>query len=837
MQQIIPARRIEGLYNDTCGLTAGEAEARRTRHGRNDILDAARSGWDRVLRDTLRDPMVWFLAGTAILFVWLGDYTEAGVLAAALVPIAAMDAYLHRRTQATTEGLAGRLAPQARVLRDGVLQDIPATDLVPGDLVHVATGDSFPADGLIVGGSDMQVDESTLTGESLPVRKQPFATEPPTLADIPIEGVHWAAAGTRLLMGEARVRLVYTGPETIYGQIIRSARLGQGDRTPLQIAISALVAVLIATALVICIALAATRYYQGHGAIDAIVSAITLAVAALPEEFPVVFTFFLGVGVFRLAQNQALVRRAVVVENIGRVTCICSDKTGTLTEGRLKLAHRIAADAVEPGRLVDIAALASRRESADPLDLALLGERTLPDDARIATFPFTEDRRRETAILREPSGAVWAAVKGAPETVLATVKLDEEERQLWRRRTLDLAATGHKVIAAAWRPIEIWSGGEPDRDFRFAGLLAFEDPVRDGVAEAVAKAQAAGIRVIMVTGDHPATAAAIAAEIGIGHGEPRVIVGAEFADLAERNGAHGLYEFDVLARAVPSQKLDLVRALQREGEVVAVTGDGINDVPALQGADIGIAMGERGTRTAREVASIVLLDDNFRTIVRAIAEGRQLFHNLKLSFAYLLMVHMPLVVTAALVPFAGFPLLYLPAHVVWLELIIHPTALLVFQQTRTSSEIWIVRAGATRRVFDGREWSIIATVGALMTIVVALGYARSLGAAYAVEHARTMALAVLILGSAVVTAALGGLRSRFGVISIALTLASAIALMQIPPLADLLHLKPLHLDDWLVASAGAAFAGALAIFIPRKALSPHFPSELDIRCPKMAILL
>ncbi len=817
MHQLIPAQRVEGLYGDECGLSGAEVETRRALYGRNDILDAAPSGWDRILRDTLRDPMVWFLAGTAVLFTAIGDYAEAAVLAAALVPIAAMDAYLHRRTQATTEGLAGRLTPRARALRENIWQDVAATDLVPGDLVRVTAGESFPADGLIVGGTEMQVDESTLTGESLPVRKRPFTAHPATHADISVDGIHWVAAGTRLLTGEAKARLVFTGRETIYGQIIRSARLGQSERTPLQIAISALVTVLIATAVVICIALAATRYYQGHGAVDAIVSAITLAVAAMPEEFPVVFTFFLGVGVFRLARKQALVRRAVVVENIGRVTCICSDKTGTLTEGQLQLAHRIAADTVDPDRLVAIAALASREESADPMDLALLHGRPLPGDAHIATFPFTEDRRRETAILRTSSAATWAAVKGAPETVLAMAALDEAERQAWRRRTQDLAATGHKVIAVAWRPVETWSGGEPDRDFRFAGLLAFEDPVRDGVAEAVAKAQSAGIRIIMVTGDHPATAAAIAAEIGIGQGTPRVIAGEDFADYIERNGSHGLRDFDVIARAIPSQKLDLVRALQQDGEIVAVTGDGINDVPALQGADIGIAMGERGTRTAREVASIVLLDDNFRTIVRAIAEGRQLFQNLKLSFAYLLMVHMPLVVTAALIPFAGFPLLYLPAHVVWLELIIHPTALLVFQHMPESRDIGIVQRSAARRVFDLREWSIIAAVGALMTVVITLGYARSLGAAYAVEHARTMALAALILGSVVVTIALGGLRDRVGVISVAVTLTSAILLMQFPQAAALLHLKPLHFDDWLIAVSGAVVAGALAVFIPRRA--------------------
>ena len=337
----------------------------------------------------------------------------------------------------------------------------------------------------------------------------------------------------------------------------------------------------------------------------------------------------------------------------------------------------------------------------------------------------------------------------------------------WIGRIGELAANGHKVIVGAFKRIANWSGGEPDRGYQFAGLVAFEDPVREGVREAVTKAQAAGIRVIMVTGDHVATATAIARETGIGGHTPIVIQGADLAGRLSEHGNGGLRKLDVVARAIPSQKLDLVRALKASGEIVAVTGDGVNDVPALQGADVGIAMGERGTRTAREVASIVLLDDNFRTIVRAIAERRQLFRNLKLSFAYLLMVHMPLIVTAAFVPFAGFPLLYLPIHIVWLELIIHPVALLVFQELPSSEELETVRRNPKVQFFDWLEWSLMAIVGALVTIVIVVGYARSLGIDNNVEHARTMALVALIVASATITAGLSRLRSRNAIIAVA----------------------------------------------------------------------
>jgi Ca2+-transporting ATPase len=753
-------------------LTADEVEQRQRLYGSNDILGDRSSGWGNIARDTARDPMVWLLVATALLFAWLGDFIEASVLALALVPIAGMDAYLHRRTQATTEGLAGRLTTQARVLRDGGPRDVPSAELVPGDLVIVNESESFPADGVLVAGINLQADESALTGEAMPVRKRPFkgtAEEGETSLD----NEYWGAAGTRLLTGEGRLRVVFTGGETLYGEIVRFAREGQHERTPLQSAISTLVAGLVGIALLVCVVLAATRYYQGFGLLDAFLSAVTLAVAALPEEFPVAFTFFLAVGVYRLARRQALVRRAVVVENIGRVTCICSDKTGTITEGKVTLAHSLPVEAIDAVELRRCAAIASRPGSGD-------------------------------------SGFL-VATKGAPETIFSMSSLSPEEKTTWLANTAELAAAGHKVLACAKKNLNHWSGEEPDQGYQFLGLLAFVDPVRDGVREAVAKAQEAGIRVIMVTGDHLTTAAAIAREIGLGGETPRLIEGEQLKGLVSSRELKG---FDVVARAIPAQKLDLVRALKASGDIVAVTGDGVNDVPALRGADIGIAMGERGTRAAREVASIVLLDDNFRTIVRAISEGRQLFRNLKLSFAYLLMMHMPLVATAALVPFAGFPLLYLPMHVVWLELIIHPTALLVFQELPTSDKLDPVQRNPKLRFFSWQEWTLIASIGALVIAMIVVGYARSLGISNDVEHARSMAMVALVVASATMTAGLTRLRSRSSVIAVLVTIGSAVLLVQVAPLARLLHLSPLHLDDWLIAGLGGAIVASLAAFIP-----------------------
>lgn len=816
MRKTVPLDRLEHIQPADRGLTSGEAADRYSRFGANNIIERVAGGWRALALDTLKDPMLWFLLATAVLFALLGEFVEASILSVAIIPLIGMDLVLHRRTQASTESLAGRLASYATAVREERTLEIPSLEVVPGDLVLVSAGQSFPADGVLIRTQSLQVDESTLTGEAYPVRKQPI--DMIDLQHSPsVDARHWGFAGTRVLTGQATLRVLYTAGETLYGEIVRSARLRTHERTPLQSTIANLVSVLLIAAAVMCVVLAWVRFRQGFGIIDALVSAMTLAVAALPEEFPVVFTFFLGVGVYRLAKKQALVRRAVVVENIGRVSCICTDKTGTVTEGRLHLAHDYPAGGINRERLLHLAAFASRAEASDPLDTAIFQavDSGLRDMSRVHVFPFTEDRKRETAVVKESPGKLTIASKGAPETVLAMVNLSAADRSNWQTRVAELAGSGHKVIGCAWREVEEsqWAGGEPDSGFNFAGVIAFEDPVRPGVADAVENCRYAGIHVLMITGDHPATAIAVAREIGLGSGSPKVVEPGQLAGLPLVEKGNCLRSTDGVARATPSQKLDLVQSLKEAGEIVAVTGDGVNDVPALQAADIGIAMGERGTSSAREVAAIVLLDDNFRTITRAIGEGRQLFENLKLSFAYLLMVHIPLVITAAVIPLAGFPLLYLPVHIVWLELIIHPTALLVFQELPASLRLTRWKRPRHARFFSPLEWSVIASVGVLVTLMVIVAYDRSLGAGFDVEHARAMALVLLTVASAMLTAVLSGLRTKTSWTMVGATIGLSFVLTQVPEPAALLHLKPLHWDDWLLALGGAALVAAIpAVF-------------------------
>ncbi|TBW55731.1 cation-transporting P-type ATPase [Marinobacter halodurans] len=814
MKRILTSERRRVLPSDGQVLSTEEVASRRLLFGTNLIVETPPGGLRALLGNTIRDPMLWFLLGTSIIFWFIGERTESLVLLAALVPFFGMDAFLHRRTQASTAGLNSQLAAQATVLRQSGRQVVDTQELVPGDLVEVAAGEPFPADGLLLDVSSLQVDESALTGEAYPVRKSSAPTLPADDSDETISDHFWGFAGTRILSGTAKLRVVFTGRETLYGEIVQTALGGRQERTPLQRAVARLVSTLLLAALAFCFLMAAVRLYQGHGWLDALVSALTLAVAALPEEFPVVLTFFLGVGVYRLAKRHALIRRAVVVENIGRVTTICSDKTGTLTEGRLKLAHCYPAEGMDERQLLATASAASHERSGDPMDDAILEAGPVARDRVVARFPFTEDRKRETCILSHDGGA-YVAVKGAPETVLALCDHGTGEADGWLELTRRLAGEGHKVIACARRdgfPGEE-SSVEPDSHFRFQGLLAFEDPARVGVADAISQCRNARIKVIMVTGDHPETARAVAAEIGLGDPVPRVITGDDLMiRLAQPDGNDALV-VDVVARAVPAQKLALVNDLRRRGEIVAVTGDGVNDVPALQASDVGIAMGERGTRSAREVASIVLMDDNFRTIVGAIAEGRQLFSNLQLSFQYLLMIHIPLVLTAALIPLMGYPILYLPIHIVWLEMIIHPTALLVFQALPEADILNRLPPKGRLRFFSRAQvWSIVLT-GAWVTVLVYWSYERSLE--QDVEHARAMALAALVFSGAAMTVVLSRLNGIWARLVPLMALLSVILLVQVPGLAGLLHLRPLHGEDWLIALIGAAVA-CLPLIVERR---------------------
>ncbi|MGZ3771371.1 MAG: cation-translocating P-type ATPase [Bdellovibrio sp.] len=794
-------KRPEGLFNS-------DVDIQRARYGKNEIVEALGKPWLALIRETIKDPMIWFLIIISVAFTVVGEYREATILFLAMLPLLLMDAILHRRIQASTTNLRAQLATEATVLREGQTITINTVDVVPGDIIIVSSGDFLPADGFFESAQDLQVDESALTGESLPVAKKHLPLNAAELTDynsIGVDANTLGFAGTRALTGTAKLRILFTGRDTSYGEIVQSVSSIQQERTPLQKSIFNLVRVLIYVAIGFCILLAGVRIYQGHGWLDALLSSATLAMAAIPEEFPVVFTFFLGVGVYRLAKKRALVRRAVSVENIGRITAICTDKTGTITLGQLKLTNYDQANGVSRENLLQVAALSSKPLGTDPVDQAIwemVQNTKLKVQERHHVFPFTEGKKREASFAYDLKGEAFCYMKGAPEVIFGKCKLQPDEINEWLNKTSDWAKQGNKVLACAFRKLseqEFASKTEPENDFQLAGLLTFADPTRPEVAGAMSYCHQNSIGVWMITGDHIETAMAIARNVGLNGGENLKGISGEdephkLQEQFLRKNPDFLKQVHVIARCNPLQKLEIIKALHDQQELIAVTGDGINDVPALKASDIGIAMGD-GTRSAKEVSAIILLDNNFSTIINAIKEGRQLYLNLKMSFEYLLLIHIPFVLTAALIPLLGYPLLYLPIHIVWLELIIHPTALFAFMQNVNPAGV-LSHSRNSINFFTKKEGLRIGFIGLGMSMAIALSFLLNFTQSSNVYHARAQAFAILIFWSAAVVLYITRLKSSASRFIFFATIVSAVAGMQIPSVSAALSLAPLHIQDW-----------------------------------------
>jgi Ca2+-transporting ATPase len=812
------------------GLTAQQAAERLERDGPNQIVPERRQSRLRRLLRPLSDPMVVLLLVAAPTYAAIGDNTDAIITFAAIVPIAAVGWVLEARAERTLEQLRRLTAPTATVWRDGRHVVVPAEQLVAGDLVWLREGDVVPADGVVVQLTQLLVDESALTGESLPVAKAVGAQGE--------EGV--VLAGTTVLSGRAIVRLTATGPRTRYGAIGTLVAQVRQPPTPLQRAVGRLVRAFGVVAAVFCTAVIAAELARGAGWGQAVIAGVSLAIAAVPEEFPMVYTLYLALGAWRLARDRALVRRLPGVETLGSTTVICTDKTGTLTQGRLAVAGLSTSAGqrrdggeltAEERALLEAGVLASEPDPFDPLDVAVVANarqhgidvEALHAAALVTDHPFDPRDKYLTHTWRLPDGTWRVAAKGSIEGILAHAHADPSARLAAQAANQAFAADGMRVIAVASGTLDDGPTGSRPGDeaaLWLLGLVAFSDPVREGVAAALAACRSAGIRVVMITGDHPATAHAVAEGLDLPHGDQ---TGADLiatGDDLDTAGPGRLDELaataNVFARTRPEQKHRLVRALRRQGQVVAMTGDGINDAPALREADIGVAMGQRGTEVAREAATMVLLDDNFATIVAAVQGGRRIFDSLRRAFAYLVAFHPPLLVAALVIPLIGQPLLLLPVHLVLLELLLHPVVSLVFQADPPADDLMTRPPRKPGSGLAGRTlWRPLSLGLTLAAGVVSL-YLAGLGRSWPVEQARALAFATLLAGQLLLLFVERSpqrplwrsgprLTRTLAWVTVALT-AAIVAAVYLPPLAALLKLSPFPPVAWLVVAAVAAAA-------------------------------
>ena len=719
------------------GLTSAEAAALLPRHGPNTLPGGARRTWRHIALDAAREPMFLLLAGGGLLYLVLGDLLEGVFLFAMVLVTIGMTLYQEGKTEHALDALRDLGSPRALVLRDGAPVHIDSRDVVPGDVLVLSEGDRVPADGVLFEGAEVQADESLLTGESAPVSKRPGpAPDPlprPGGDDTPL-----LYSGTLLVHGHGLVLVSATGAAAQIGRIGQALAQIAPERSPLQRQTARLVATFAVAGAAMSLLLVLLYGLRTGDWLESLLAGIALAMSMLPEEFPVVLTVFPALGAWRLARANVLTRRLAAIETLGATSVLCVDKTGTLTENRMRV-HALFANGqarpVDGSPLVNhwhdvarYAILASSAAPFDPMEKAIhaLPVQRDPGLALAREYPLSAGLRAMTQAWQcagQPGYLI--AAKGAPEAILSLCDLAGGEADAVRSATEAMARQGLRVLGVAHAR---WDGALPEAQqafaFSFAGLVALADPLRAEIPDAVAACRAAGVRIMMITGDYPATAAAIAAQAGIDSGA--VLSGDELERMDDGQLRERLRSAAVCARIAPDQKLRIVQALKAGGAIVGMTGDGVNDAPALRAAHVGIAMGQRGTDVAREAAALVLLDDRFSSIVQAVRLGRQIFQNMRKSMSFILGVHVT-VAGMALVPvLLGWPVLLYPMHIVFLELMIDPACALAFENEPAEPRIMETPPRDPQAPLFG-GWTVaragLVGLGSLLAVLAAYGWA------------------------------------------------------------------------------------------------------------------
>ena len=805
------------------GLTSQEAEKRLSDEGFNELSQKKHRTWQTIILDVIREPMLLLLLLSCGIYILLGDTHEALMLLIMVLLVIGMTFYQEQKTENALEALRELSSPRALVMRNGKTQRIPGREVVREDLVILSEGDRIPADGQLISGPGLSVDESLLTGESVAVRHEIEEGKESHLY-----------AGTLIVQGQGIMRVEQVGMKTELGKIGRSLETLKREDTGLQKEVRRLVRLFAGWGILLCPAVV-----LGYGLIrgdwmNGLLAGITLAMSVLPEEFPVILTVFMALGAWRIAKNKVLTRRTHAIEALGTATVLCTDKTGTLTLNQMTMVRLVSRSANSlhldnlPKKMAmdpDIAevllygALASQPEAIDPMDKSARESASLylPEDTLkkfhqpVRLYPISRGLLAVTLVWKQKYGYV-VATKGAPETILSFCNLNEAKMCEITSQIHHMAANGLRVLAVAkaqWQATEL-PGSVQSFPFEFIGLLGYMDPIRPDVPDAVQACHMAGIRVIMITGDYPETALSIARQIGLKRPE-RVITGVMLSELSDEELQSQIHTTDIFARMVPDQKLRLVNALKANNEIVAMTGDGVNDAPALKAAHIGIAMGKRGTDVARESAQLVLLEDDFTSIVQAVRLGRQIFENLRKAMAYIFSVHIPIAGMAIIPVIFNWPLVLFPAHIAFLEMIIDPACSIAFEAEPSERNVMMRPPRSVNDPLFSKQTfisSILQGNAVLLIVIATYGFALWHGSDE--MNARTIGfITLLACNLALITVSLAGevsvIRLPFlknyaywWVLSSALFLQ--IIILTVPPLRNLFHFSPLHLEDYITVT-------------------------------------
>jgi Ca2+-transporting ATPase len=820
------------------GLSEQAAAARLLSEGPNALPAAESRTAVTILLEVLREPMLAFLLVGGFLYLALGDWKEGLILFVFAMFSIGVTILQETRTERVLQSLRALSSPRAVVIRDGQRRRIAGIEVVRGDLMVVSEGERVPADAKVLEANDLLADESLLTGESVPVRKT--AADP----DQPCEGTQPGGedlpclfSGSLVVRGTAIAEVTATGLRSAIGKI--GVSLGEVEREPSRlqrqtarvVRIFALVGA--AVSLLTVLLYAATR----GDWLQAVLAGIAIGMSMLPEELPVVLTVFMAMGAWRISKARVLTRRMAAIESLGSATVLCTDKTGTLTENRMTVAQvmlptgeRLEASAfaiADPASqaLLHAALLASAQHPVDPMEKAFHeAGKELASGAPVLVHAFglRPDLLAVTHLWRvDGDPALVAAAKGAPEAIADLCAMPEDARGRLHAMVDDMASDGLRVLGVArghWRESAL-PDSPREVTFEFLGLAGLADPIRAGVPEAIRECRSAGIRVIMITGDYPATAAAIARQAGIA--EDSVVTGAELARMDQNELAATVTRTSVFARVMPDQKLRIVQALKAAGEVVGMTGDGVNDAPSLKAAHIGVAMGGRGADVAREAASIVLLDDDFSAIVQSVRLGRRIYDNLRKAVGFIFAVHVPIAGLALMPLLAGMPPLLGPIHIAFLEMIIDPVCSLVFEAERAERNVMRRPPRPPEQPLFTRAlilWGLVQ--GSLALAVVAGAFA--LANVRDMPLSETRALCFFTLATAIIalifvnrsfSASLIDAVARPSpvlLVVLALVGSALAACLGVPAVADVFRFGPLHADDLAFVAAGAALLiGAL----------------------------
>ncbi len=691
------------------GLTEEQVRIKLEKEGFNELPSSKPRNIFQIAIGVVKEPMFLLLVACGTLYLLLGDVEGGLMLMGFVFVIMGIEFYQEKKTEKALDALKDLASPRALVIRNGIERRIPGRDVVTDDIVVLQEGDRVPADALVLSCVNLMADESLLTGESVPVRKRETkegdSLFTPGGDDIPL-----VFSGSMIVQGNGVVRVTAIGIKTEIGKIGMALESVKEEPTKLKKEMGVLVKRLAIIGVLLCVLVIVIYTLTRGDLLKGFLAGITLAMAMLPEEFPVVLTVFLALGAWRMSKKSVLTRKPAAIETLGSATVLCTDKTGTLTQNKMTVTRLFNgsefftvtpnSDFPEPfHQIIEYGILSSQVNPFDPMEKAitLVGERYLQNTEHIHNdwemekeYPLSQEllAMSRVFISKGNQGKVIAA-KGAPEAIFDLCHLDAEATEKVDQSVAEMASAGLRVLGVAKAIVDpgILPVIQHDFEFEFVGLIGLSDPIRENVPDAVKECHKAGIRVIMITGDYPVTAKNIAEDIGLKNPE-LCITGSELREMSEDELCEKIKHVNIFARVVPEQKLIIVNALKKNREIVAMTGDGVNDAPALKTANIGIAMGEKGTDVAREASSLVLMDDNFASIVGAVRMGRRIFDNLQKALEYIFAIHVP-IAGLSLIPvlFADMPLILWPVHIVFLELIIDPACSIIFEAEREEKNI------------------------------------------------------------------------------------------------------------------------------------------------------